>query len=317
MPNNYWKKNLQSFSTYLKLERGLSSNSIASYLLDVQKFIEYLKGYDTPYKVEQVSDDLVQDFIYQISEYVSPATQSRILSGLKNFFNYFILEGYIERSPVEHITSPKQGRKLPEVLTLQQIDQLIGAIDQSTDIGYRNRVILETLYSCGLRVSELTNLRISDLFFEEGFIRVIGKGGKHRFVPIDPDTQGYIQTYISQVRTQLVVQKGSLDVVFLNRRGAQLTRAMIFTIIKDLAKAIELNKVISPHTFRHSFATHLLDNGADIRIIQLLLGHESITTTQIYTHVSATKLRSVLSKYHPRSGLNINAVVDNVDNNEI
>ncbi|MHC5201267.1 site-specific tyrosine recombinase XerD [Myroides sp. LJL119] len=308
MSSGYWKTHLSSFATYLKLERGLSNNSIQSYLLDVQKFITYLKGYQQSYGIEQINDQMVQEFIYQISNYVSGPTQSRIISGLKNFFNFFVLEGYIQRSPVEHITSPKQTRKLPEVLSMQQIDSLILAIDQSSDIGYRNRVILETLYSCGLRVSELTNLRISDLFFQEGFIRVIGKGDKHRFVPIDKDTQGYIQTYITQIRSQLNVQKGSGDIVFLNRRGAQLTRAMIFTIVKDLANNIGLNKVISPHTFRHSFATHLLDNGADIRIIQLLLGHESITTTQIYTHISSERLQQVLTEFHPRSAKNKNNV---------
>ncbi len=300
MHTSYWQANIGMFSTYLKLERGLSDNSIESYILDVQKFIGFLESYKQPYKLEDITDEIVQEFIYQIHDLVASSTQSRIVSGLKSFFNYFVLEGYIERSPVEHISSVKQARKLPAVLSVSQIDDLIGAIDQSSELGYRNKVILETLYSCGLRVSELTNLRISDLFFQEGFIRVIGKGSKHRFVPIDQNTMSYINTYIQSVRSQLKVAKNSVDILFLNRRGAGLTRAMIFTIVKDLVKELEFSQEISPHTFRHSFATHLLDNGADIRVIQLLLGHESIATTQIYTHVSSQKLKEVLLRFHPR-----------------
>ncbi|MHC5309441.1 site-specific tyrosine recombinase/integron integrase [Myroides sp. LJL116] len=301
MHSKYWQSNIRMFSTYLKLERGLSDNSIQSYVLDVQKFIGFLESYPEVVQIGDITDEIVQEFIYQIHDFVAPTTQSRIISGLKSFFNYFVLEGYIERSPVEHIASPKQGRKLPIVLSLDQIDALIAAIDQSSDLGYRNKVILETLYSCGLRVSELTHLKISDLFFNEGFIRVIGKGSKHRFVPIDPNTMQYITTYIKTIRSKVEVQKTSSDILFLNRRGAQLTRAMIFTIIKDLVRELDFNKEVSPHTFRHSFATHLLDNGADIRIIQLLLGHESITTTQIYTHVSSQRLKDVLLRFHPRA----------------
>lgn len=301
MLSNYWEKNIKMFTTYLKLERGLSENSLESYELDVRKFLMYLRGYDQEYKLEEIDVALVQEFLYSIAEIVAPTTQARIISGLKNFFNYFILEGYIEKSPVELIEAPKTGRKLPDTLSLEEIDLLIGAIDQSTPEGFRNKVMLEVLYSCGLRVSELVGLRLSDLFFEEGFIRVIGKGSKHRFVPIDEHSMELITLYINTIRSQYTVKKESSDIVFLNRRGAQLTRAMIFTIIKRLAVEVELNKNISPHTFRHSFATHLLENGADIRAIQVMLGHESITTTEIYTHISTERLRVVLEDYHPRS----------------
>ncbi|MGL4581651.1 MAG: site-specific tyrosine recombinase XerD, partial [Flavobacterium sp.] len=290
--------------TYLKLERGLSMNSVDSYELDIRKFINYLDGFEEKYSIDSIDTSVVQGFLYSIAEVVAPTTQARIIAGLKNFFNYFILEGYIKKSPVELIDTPKTGRKLPDILSVEEIDLLIGAIDQSTPEGFRNKVMLETLYSCGLRVSELVGLRLSDLFFEEGFIRVIGKGSKHRFVPIDTNTMELIVLYNDSIRAHMVVKKDSSDILFLNRRGGQLTRAMIFTIIKRLAVEISLQKNISPHTFRHSFATHLLENGADIRAIQLMLGHESITTTEIYTHVSTERLRSVLEEFHPRSSKN-------------
>lgn len=301
MISNYWEGNIKMFTTYLKLERGLSENSIESYELDVRKFLIYLSGYEQQFKLEEVDASIVQQFLYSISEVVAPTTQARIISGLKNFFNYFILEGYIDKSPVELVEAPKTGRKLPDTLSLEEIDLLIGAIDQSVPEGFRNKVMLEVLYSCGLRVSELVGLRLSDLFFEEGFIRVIGKGSKHRFVPIDEHSMELITLYIDTIRSQYTVKKDSSDIVFLNRRGGQLTRAMIFTVIKRLAVEVELNKNISPHTFRHSFATHLLENGADIRAIQVMLGHESITTTEIYTHITTERLRVVLEDFHPRS----------------
>lgn len=301
MASGYWEGNIKMFTTYLKLERGLSMNSVDSYELDIRKFINYLDGFEDKYSIDSIDTNVVQGFLYSIAEVVAPTTQARIIAGLKNFFNYFILEGYIKKSPVELIDTPKTGRKLPDVLSVEEIDLLIGAIDQSTPEGFRNKVMLETLYSCGLRVSELVGLRLSDLFFEEGFIRVIGKGSKHRFVPIDTNTMELIVLYNDSIRAHMVVKKDSSDILFLNRRGGQLTRAMIFTIIKRLAVEISLQKNISPHTFRHSFATHLLENGADIRAIQLMLGHESITTTEIYTHVSTERLRSVLEEFHPRS----------------
>lgn len=301
MASAYWEGNVKMFTNYLKLERGLSSNSIESYELDIRKFISYLEGFEDKFTIQSIDRGVVQEFLYSIAEVVAPTTQARIIAGLKNFFNYFILEGYIKISPVELIETPKLGRKLPDVLSVEEIDLLISAIDLSSNEGFRNKVMLETLYSCGLRVSELVGLRLSDLFFEEGFIRVIGKGSKHRFVPIDPNTMELIVLYNDSIRAHMNVKKESSDILFLNRRGGQLTRAMIFTIIKRLAVEISLKKNISPHTFRHSFATHLLENGADIRAIQLMLGHESITTTEIYTHITTERLRTVLEEFHPRS----------------
>ncbi|MCC9042973.1 site-specific tyrosine recombinase XerD [Myroides sp. M-43] len=301
MASGYWEGNIKMFTTYLKLERGLSANSIDSYELDIRKFISYLEGFDDKFTIESIDRSTVQEFLYSIAEVVASTTQARIIAGLKNFFNYFILEGYIKISPAELIETPKLGRKLPDVLSVDEIDLLIEAIDLSSSEGFRNKVMLETLYSCGLRVSELVGLRLSDLFFEEGFIRVIGKGSKHRFVPIDMGTMELIALYNDSIRAQMTVKKDSSDILFLNRRGGQLTRAMIFTIIKRLAAEIGLKKNISPHTFRHSFATHLLENGADIRAIQLMLGHESITTTEIYMHVTTDRLRSVLEEFHPRA----------------
>jgi integrase/recombinase XerD len=219
---------------------------------------------------------------------------------LKSFFSYLIFEDYRKDNPLELIESPRIGRKLPDTLSTKEIDDLIAAIDLSTAEGERNRTILETLYSCGLRVSELVGLKISDLFFEEGFLKITGKGNKQRFVPISMHTQRYIEMYKSTIRNHLAIQKGHEDTLFLNRRGRQLTRAMIFTIIKDLTVKINLNKKISPHTFRHSYATHLLENGADLRSIQLLLGHESITTTEIYVHLDRSHLTQILNKFHPR-----------------
>jgi len=231
---------------------------------------------------------------------VNDRTQSRILSGLRSFFSFLIFEDYRVSNPLDLIESPKIGRKLPDTLSEFEIDNLIGAIDLSTPEGERNRAILETLYGCGLRVSELTHLKMSDLFFDEGFIKVTGKGDKQRFVPILKTTQKYISIYVNAIRSHLKIQPNHEDTLFLNRRGKQLTRAMIFTIIKQLAEKIGLKKTISPHTFRHSFATHLLQNNADLRSIQLMLGHESITTTEIYVHLDKSHLSKVIEKYHPR-----------------
>ena len=227
-------------------------------------------------------------------------SQSRIISGLKNFFNYLVFEGYRETNPMELIDSPKIGRKLPDTLSISEIDTLVESVDLSREQGERNRAIIETLYGCGLRVSELTELKLSDLFFKEGFIKVTGKGDKQRFVPIGEVTQTYISEYINNTRNKMGVKKQASDILFLNRRGNKLTRAMIFTIVKDLAKMANIKKTISPHTFRHSFATHLLENGADLRAIQQMLGHESITTTEIYMHIDKSQLKKVISEFHPR-----------------
>lgn len=248
-----------------------------------------------------ISEEEIQGFIYHISKSVNARTQSRIISGLKGFFSYLIFEDYILKNPMDLVEAPKIGRKLPDTLSINEVDRLIAAIDLSKPEGERNRAILETLYSCGLRVSELINLSLSDLFFDEGFIKVTGKGNKQRFVPIAEECMNFINIYKDQVRLNIKIKKGSEDILFLNRRGAKLTRVMIFTLIKQLALQAGLKKKVSPHTFRHSFATHLLENGADLRAIQTMLGHESITTTEIYMHLDRAHLKEIMETYHPRS----------------
>ncbi|SFW13376.1 integrase/recombinase XerD [Cellulophaga fucicola] len=275
-------------------------NSITNYVLDVEKLILFLEQRNITETPISISKQTTQQFIYEISASINPRSQARIISGLKSFFNYLIFEDYRLDNPMDLIESPKTGRKLPDTLNLEEINDLINAIDLSKPEGERNRAMLETLYGCGLRVSELTNLRLSDLFFKEDFIRVTGKGDKQRFVPISDINKKYITIYKDQIRNHLDIKKGFEDILFLNRRGRQLTRAMIFTIIKQLAEQIGLKKTISPHTLRHSFATHLLENGADLRAIQQMLGHESITTTEVYLHLDRTHLAEVIANYHPR-----------------
>lgn len=295
-----WKQALQDYQHYLKIERGLADNSIQNYMLDVEKLILFLDTNIISENPIRIQKDTVQQFIYEIAKTVNPRSQARIISGLKSFFNYLVFEDYRNDNPTDLIESPKIGRKLPDTLSLDDINALINAIDLSKPEGERNRAMLETLYGCGLRVSELINLRISDLYFEEDFIKVTGKGDKQRFVPISEINKKYISIYRKEVRVHQTIQKGFDDILFLNRRGKQLTRAMVFTIIKQLAEKIGLNKNISPHTFRHSFATHLLKGGADLRAIQQMLGHESITTTEVYMHVDRTHLAEVMNKFHPR-----------------
>lgn len=295
-----WNTFIKSYQSYLKIERGLSKNTIDNYSLDIERLCMYLEVNAITVSPIKISEETIQQFIYSVSKEVNARSQARIISGLKSFFSYLIFEDYRTDNPMELIEAPRLGRKLPDTLSIQDIDSLIAAIDLSKPEGERNRAIIETLYGCGLRVSELVTLKISDLFFEEGFIKITGKGNKQRFVPISNVTQKFILMYKNLIRSHLVVQKGHEDTLFLNRRGKQLTRAMIFTIIKDLAVAIDLNKVISPHTLRHSFATHLLENGADLRSIQLLLGHESITTTEIYVHLDRKHLTQIVNNFHPR-----------------
>jgi len=295
-----WATYIKNFQSFLKIERGLSQNTIDNYTFDIEKIVLYLSDNQINESPVSVSEETIQQFIYEISKTVNPRSQARIISGLRSFFNYMIFEDYRNDNPMELVEIPKIGRKLPDTLSTDEIDKIIGAIELNTDQGERNRAMLETLYGCGLRVSELISLRISDLFFEEGFIKVKGKGDKQRFVPIGNLTQKYIDIYKTTVRSHLDIQKGHEDTLFLNRRGKQLTRAMVFTIIKDLAVKINLKKTISPHTFRHSFATHLLENGADLRSIQLMLGHESITTTEIYVHLDRRHLTEVMNAFHPR-----------------
>ncbi|MDO6518917.1 site-specific tyrosine recombinase XerD [Zobellia uliginosa] len=295
-----WHEALQDYQHYLKIERGLSKNSITNYTLDIIKLMGFLDASslsDSPVKIKK---EVLQQFVYQVAKTMNPRSQARIISGLKSFFNYLVFEDYRDDNPMDLIESPKIGRKLPDTLSEDEINALIEAIDLSKPEGERNRAMLETLYGCGLRVSELINLKISDLFFEEDFIKVTGKGDKQRFVPISPVNKKYITIYRKEIRVHQNIQKGFEDILFLNRRGRQLTRAMVFTIIKQLAVKIDLKKSISPHTFRHSFATHLLQNGADLRAIQQMLGHESITTTEVYVHVDRTHLTDVMNKYHPR-----------------
>ncbi len=295
-----WHQAMQDYKTYLKIERGLSSNSISNYGLDLQKLMNYLSEHNITESPIQIGQETVQQFIYDVAKIVNPRSQARIISGLKGFFNYLVFEDYRSDNPMDLIETPKIGRKLPDTLSVDEINDLISAIDLSRPEGERNRAILETLYGCGLRVSELVNLKLSDLYFDEDFIKVTGKGNKQRFVPISTINKKYINLYRSEVRVHLPIQKEHEDFLFLNRRGKQLTRAMIFTIIKRLAEEIGLKKSISPHTFRHSFATHLLENGADLRAIQQMLGHESITTTEVYMHVNRGHLAKVLNEYHPR-----------------
>lgn len=295
-----WQSYIKEYQNYLRLERGLSKNTIENYTLDIEKLVLFLNEKEIKVLPIHISEETVQQFIYEMAPQINPRSQSRLISGLKSFFNYLIFEDYRKDTPLELIEVPKIGRKLPDTLSTEEIDALIEAIDLSTLEGERNKAMLETLYSCGLRVSELISLKISDLFFEEGFIKITGKGNKQRFVPVGKTTIKFITTYVNQIRVHIAVQKNFEDTLFLNRRGKQLTRAMIFTIIKNLASAINLNKTISPHTFRHSFATHLLENGADLRSIQLMLGHESITTTEVYMHLDRKFLAQVLNTYHPR-----------------
>jgi integrase/recombinase XerD len=295
-----WEQAAKSYTDYLRIERGLSKNAIDSYSLDVKKLKKYLVSHHLTVSPVKIDKDTVLQCVYEASKNLSARSQSRLISGLKSFFSYLIFEKYREDNPMDLVETPRIGRKLPPTLSTEEIDMLIGAINRSSLEGQRNVAIIETLYGCGLRVSELIDLKISDLFFEEGFIKVLGKGNKERFVPVNPQTEKFLKIYLQEVRPLQKPQVLAADTVFLNRRGQGLSRAMIFTIIKDLAVLVHLQKNISPHSFRHSFATHLLENGADLRVIQQLLGHESITTTEIYMHLDRSHLAKVLNEYHPR-----------------
>lgn len=296
-----WNSYIKNYQSYLRIERGLSKNTIENYSFDIKRLCLFLGENKINISPLTIQEETIQQFIYTVSSQVNPRSQARIISGLKSFFSYLIFEDIRIDTPLELIEAPKTGRKLPDILSIDEIDRLIKAIDLTSNEGERNRAMLETLYGCGLRVSELVSLKISDLFFDEGFIKVTGKGNKQRFVPICKLAQKYISIYKSTIRKHLNIKKEDGDVLFLNRRGSQLSRAMIFTIIKDLAVKIDLHKIISPHTFRHSFATHLLENGADLRSIQLMLGHESITTTEIYLHLDRNFLTEVVNMFHPRN----------------
>ena len=295
-----WANALKDYQIYLRLERGLSENSISSYTYDIQGFIDYIETYNPQLTITNCQKADTQAYIYHLAKNINARSQSRQISGLKSFFNFLIFEGYREDSPMDLIDSPKIGRKLPEVLGIKEIDQLLGAIDLSHAQGYRNLTILETLYGSGLRVSELINLKISDLHFDENLLLITGKGNKQRLVPLGGVCKQKLKVYLEEVRIHVPVKKEYQDIVFLNQHGRQLTRAMIFTIVRQTAANAGMEKKISPHTFRHSFATHLLENGADLRSIQLMMGHENITTTEVYMHLDSQHLSKSLQAFHPR-----------------
>ena len=294
-----WANIVKNFSNYLRLERGLSENSVEAYIRDIRKVASFCS--EIPPKEVKTSD--LTRFLYYLIEnnWIAPSSQARLISSMKSFFAYLEYEEIIEHSPCELIEAPKIGRKLPALLSLQEINEMIDSFDLSHTLQYRNATILETLYSCGLRVSELVNLRIKDVFFDGEFVRVIGKGNKERIVPLGSHAAKKLKCYITEYRIHLVTQKGEEEIVFLNNRGKRLTRVMIYTIINKTADFVGINKKIGPHTFRHSFATHLLEGGADLRAVQEMLGHSSITTTEIYTHLDRSYLKSVITEHHPRS----------------
>ncbi len=297
-----WKEAILEFGNYLRLEKSMSENSVEAYMHDIEKFTQFLEIKSLQISPEVVLLEHIREFLKWLNGFgVSERTQSRILSGIRAFFRFLLLEDKILTDPTELIEFPKIGRKLPDVLTVIEIDSLLAAIDLSQPQGHRNKAMIETIYSCGLRVSELVQLKISNLYLNEGFVRVLGKGNKERLVPIGSKAITEITFYLQHHRTHVPVQKGFEDIVFLNKRGKNLTRVMFFIIVKNLAEAIGLKKQISPHTFRHSFATHLIEGGADLRAVQEMLGHESILTTEIYTHIDREFLREAIMRYHPRA----------------
>ena len=296
-----WEISIKGFQSYLRLEKSLAKNSIVAYTEDIERFTQFLaeKKYDLP--PEKIEHKHLTEFIEWLNKLDRTATtQSRVISGIRAFYKYLLLENLVTKNPTELLETPKLGRKLPDVLNVNDIDDLLKAIDVSTAKGQRDKTMLETMYACGLRVSELVNLKISDLFFDTEFIRVIGKGNKQRLIPIGSEAMKQITIYKNEIRVHVPVQKGFEDFLFLNNRGKKLTTVMVFLIIKGLAQKISLKKHVSPHTFRHSFATHLVENGADLRAVQEMLGHESITTTEIYTHLDRKYLKDTIDNFHPR-----------------
>jgi integrase/recombinase XerD len=298
--NNYPYHN--SFKTFLKLERGLSANSVEAYLNDVGKLVQYYDVKGKMFAVKEVMDSDLYDFVIWLSELgMLPSSQARVISGLKSFFSFMVLENIIETDPSAQLEAPKLSRKLPDVLNVMEINELVSAIDASKPEGMRNKAMIEVLYGCGLRVTELISLRISDLYASQGYIKVTGKGNKERIIPIGATALKFIDIYLSQVRVHQPAKKGNEDYVFLNRLGTSLSRISVFTMIKTLAEQIGLKKSISPHTFRHSFATHLIEGGADLRAVQEMLGHSSITTTEVYTHLDRDYLKSIVIEFHSRT----------------
>jgi len=297
-----WPSQIKQFENYLKLERSLSANSIQAYVRDVEKLMQFMEMADRGISPFQVTSKHLQQFVQFVNELgMSAYSQARILSGVKAFYKYLTFEELMEKDPTALIEGPKLGRKLPDVLTVDEIMKLLNALDLSTPEGARNRAILEVLYSSGLRVSELVELKLANVYFDLGFLRVIGKGNKERLVPVGRDAMKFLKLYLDETRVHVPVKSGFESYVFLNRRGRKLSRVMIFTVIKNLAGKAGIKKAVSPHTFRHSFATHLVEGGADLRAVQEMLGHESITTTEIYTHLDREYLTQVIREFHPRS----------------
>ena len=295
-----WESSIKEFKYYLRIERSLADNTIQSYLRDINKLADYCNQLKIDEKNVKVND--IRNFINHLNnDQISARSQARIISGIKAFYKYLILEDYIKDDPTLLIENPKIGLKLPEVLSVNEIEIIISSIDLSKKHGQRNKAIIETLYSCGLRVTELINLKISNINFKEEYIKIIGKGNKERLTPIGSNALKYIQIYVNEVRIHQKINKGHEDIVFLNNRGSKLSRVMIFTLIKNTLEKCGIKKKVSPHTFRHSFATHLIEGGADLRAVQEMLGHESITTTEIYTHLDKDYLRSNIMQFHPRS----------------
>lgn len=296
-----WSSYIKGFRSYLQLERSLSLNTLEAYEHDMEKLVQFLDFRKISSMPEQINHEVLQDFITWINELgMTARTQARVLSGVKAFYKYLLMENLIQDDPTALIEGPKIGQKLPDFLTVEEINTLLEAIDLSLAEGQRNKALLETLYSCGLRVSELISLRLSQTFFDSGFIKVVGKGNKERIVPIGSSAMKQIVLYKENYRCHLDIKPGQEDFIFLNRRGRKLSRVMVFTIIKTLAMKSGIRTTISPHTFRHSFATHLIEGGADLRAVQEMLGHSSITTTEIYTHLDKDYLRSAILQFHPR-----------------
>ena len=298
-----WDKLIKNFKNYLKIERNLSKNTITSYLFDLQKLNIFLEENNFSSNPSHIKESTLKKFVYKISKEIKPSSQARIISGIKRFFDFLILENILNENPLENIETPKIGSKLPTTLTVKEIDKLIDSIDIKSKNKIRNKAIIEILYSCGLRVSELITLKVSDLYFNESIIKVTGKGNKERFVPISKGAINYIEKYLNEIRIFKKIKKGSEDTLFLNERGSGLSRVMIYIILNDLKIKAEINKKIGPHTLRHSFATHLLENGADLITIQNMLGHENIVTTERYLHVNRKHLVESISKYHPRNDM--------------
>lgn len=300
-----WKQSMMAFKTYLMLEKSLSAHTVEAYIRDVGKLLEYVLIQKIDRLPEKLEESHLTGFIYYLNNLgLEAKSQARIISGIRTFYRFLLMEDLLNEDPSSAMESPKLQRTLPDVLSYEEIQQLMSAIDLSESRGHRNKAIIETMYACGLRVSELVNLQLSKLYFEQGFVKVLGKNNKERLVPISPKAMKDILFYVEHERKLLpIIQKQEEDIVFLNRRGKRLTRVMIFTIVKDLAEKAGISKVVSPHTFRHSFATHLVEGGADLRAVQEMLGHESITTTEIYTHVDRNYLRETILQFHPMSGM--------------